>query len=74
MFTEGTFWSEQRRFSLRHLRDFGFGKQSTENVIWEEAEDLAEKVLRKNEIVEVKIVMVASFFFLVITCHYSVPL
>lgn len=61
MFTEGTFWTEQRRFSLRHLRDFGFGKKSTEHVIWEEAEDLAEKVLRKNEIIQVNIAMVASF-------------
>lgn len=55
MFSEGTFWVEQRRFTLRHLRDFGFGKKSVENVIWEEAEDLFETVFRKNDIVQVRL-------------------
>ncbi|GLH16246.1 Probable cytochrome P450 304a1 [Gryllus bimaculatus] len=27
-FTDGAFWAEQRRFALRHLRDFGFGRRS----------------------------------------------
>lgn len=26
-FTDGGFWSEQRRFTLRNLRDFGFGRR-----------------------------------------------
>lgn len=26
-FTEGPFWLEQRRFTLRHMRDFGFGRR-----------------------------------------------
>ncbi|KAK3908619.1 putative cytochrome P450 304a1 [Frankliniella fusca] len=26
-FVEGSFWAEQRRFSLRHLRDYGFGRR-----------------------------------------------
>ncbi|XP_034236818.1 probable cytochrome P450 304a1 isoform X1 [Thrips palmi] len=26
-FTEGPLWAEQRRFSLRHMRDFGFGRR-----------------------------------------------
>lgn len=29
-FRDGTFWREQRRFTLRHLRDFGFGRRFAE--------------------------------------------
>lgn len=29
-FTEGTFWRNQRRFMLRNLRDFGFGRRFQE--------------------------------------------
>lgn len=29
-FTEGPYWKEQRRFALRHLRDYGFGRRFTE--------------------------------------------
>ncbi|GAB0087452.1 Cytochrome P450 [Sergentomyia squamirostris] len=27
LFTEGDFWKNQRRFTLRHLRDYGFGRR-----------------------------------------------
>lgn len=29
-FTEGPLWHEQRRFALRNLRDFGFGRRQDE--------------------------------------------
>jgi hypothetical protein len=29
-FTDGPFWSHQRRFTLRNLRDFGFGRRFQE--------------------------------------------
>lgn len=37
-FTEGALWHEQRRFALRYLRDFGFGRrfESLENEIHDE--------------------------------------
>ena len=42
--SEGDEWREQRRFVLRHLRDFGFGKSSMEDIIKQEFKDLAEKI------------------------------
>jgi hypothetical protein len=41
-FNEGESWSEQRRFALRTLRDFGFGKTSMEVGVVEEAAELVE--------------------------------
>ncbi|KAJ9584216.1 hypothetical protein L9F63_021441, partial [Diploptera punctata] len=36
-FSDGPFWVEQRRFTLRHLRDFGFGKKSMQDLILDES-------------------------------------
>lgn len=37
-FIDGPVWKEQRRFTLRHLRDYGFGRrfESLENEIKDE--------------------------------------
>ena len=36
VFTHGKQWTEQRRFALKTLRDFGFGKSAMENIILDE--------------------------------------
>ena len=43
-FTEGSFWKEQRRFALRHMRDFGFGRRHDkfENDMMEELNILVD--------------------------------
>ena len=40
VFNYGHSGNEQRRFVLRHLRDFGFGKSSMEDLILDEAKEL----------------------------------
>ena len=39
---QGNYWREQRRFTLRNLRDFGFGKASMESALNEEVQKLIE--------------------------------
>ncbi|XP_043224636.1 methyl farnesoate epoxidase-like [Amphibalanus amphitrite] len=47
IFNEGPTWKEHRRFTLRHLRDLGFGKQSMEGVVLDEFENLAQEMEKK---------------------------
>lgn len=46
--TEGSHWSAQRRFSLKTLKDFGFGKQSLETTVNNEI-DLITDTFLANE-------------------------
>jgi len=39
-FSHGPYWQELRRFMLRNLRDFGFGKTSMEHLFVEEVSKL----------------------------------
>lgn len=42
--TNGPYWREQRRFLLKSLREFGFGKASMECIIEEEVQKLCNKL------------------------------
>ena len=49
LFTDGDVWEEQRRFTLRHLRDLGFGRTSSENLIQEEIHDVMDEIRTEAE-------------------------
>ena len=51
LFSQGSEWKEQRRFSLRTLRDMGFGKISMEGSINLEVTKLIDAL--KHEIKEI---------------------
>lgn len=42
LLTDEEFWVEQRRFVLRHLREFGFGKRTMAELVQEEAMQLVD--------------------------------
>lgn len=46
--TEGNIWEVHRRFSLRQLRDFGFGKNTMESLIMDEVHEMTEMLKKKG--------------------------
>ncbi len=51
LLSQGRTWSEQRRFVVRHLRDFGFARDSMEELISREVDDLC-RVLEEEAAAE----------------------
>ena len=47
--TEGSHWSAQRRFSLKTLKDFGFGKQSLETTVNHEIDLITDTFLAHED-------------------------
>ena len=47
--TEGKFWQEQRRFTLKHLKDLGFGRNKLDEAIQEEVNYLLEDLLIQSK-------------------------
>lgn len=47
--TDGSLWIEQRKFLLRHLRNFGFGKNDMATMIEEEAMYLVNNLIKQLE-------------------------
>ena len=52
--SSGKLWQEQRRFALKHLRDFGFGKQSLDSVIQDEANYVIDKLIEESRRSKIK--------------------
>jgi len=44
IFDDGEHFKEQRRFVIKHLKDFGFGRQSMESIILDEVVDLVSRL------------------------------
>ena len=51
--TSGQYWREQRRFLLRNLKDFGFGKASMESIIQDEMVKLCSMLAKTPEVLQV---------------------
>ena len=47
--SQGETWKQQRRFTVKTLGDFGFGKSSVEELVWEEAEKFCESLSSRVE-------------------------
>ena len=63
--TEGKFWSEQRRFSLKHLKDLGFGRKSLDSVMVREVDFVIDQLLEsKDGIVEMRNTFNVGIIFL----------
>ncbi|CAG9864108.1 unnamed protein product [Phyllotreta striolata] len=48
VFSDGQFWQNQRKFSIQHLRSFGFGRKEMEEKIHEETRCLIEAFKRNG--------------------------
>jgi hypothetical protein len=48
IFNDGDAWKSHRRFSLKTLKDFGFGKKSLESVLLEESDRMVDFLVEKN--------------------------
>lgn len=45
LLTDGELWKEQRRFLIRHLKEFGFGRRGMEEIARSEAGHMVEDIL-----------------------------
>ena len=45
---DGEVWTVQRRFSLKELKDLGFGRKSLDSVMIYEADEVIDKMLEKK--------------------------
>lgn len=48
--TDGQTWTNQRRFSLKQLRDLGFGRKSLDSVMIEEVDEVIDEMIEKENV------------------------
>ena len=53
LWTQGKYWQEQRRFTIKHLKGFGFGRAKLDTIIQDEAGHLIESLLSKSYVGDV---------------------
>lgn len=67
LLTDGELWKEQRRFLLRHLKEFGFGRKGMGEIAKSEAEHMIKDVINildnnNNDSVDGAIIQMHTFF------------
>ena len=63
IFSQGPFWQEQRRFTLRHLRDLGFGKTSIEDQMMDEINELINEITDTADADPQRVIEIKEEFF-----------
>ena len=53
--SEGNIWQEQRRFTVKNLKDLGFGKHKLEPVIQDEVQHLIDDFITKSKLGDVRL-------------------
>lgn len=74
-FDDGPEWLHQRRFTLREMRDFGFGRRSEnfEQVLDEEITDMLNEINGKTDKGE-RILLPDVFYPVMVNCIYHLLL
>ena len=45
--SQGDTWKQQRKFTVKNLGDFGFGKSTMEELVWEETEKFCDSLIER---------------------------
>ena len=56
MFSTGEFWKTQRRFTLHHFRNLGFGKRTHQDLILEEVDELIKAITAQEGPFDIQVV------------------
>lgn len=53
LFSDGDLWQKQKRFTLHHMRDFGFGRrfESFETKLHEAVQELLDVIRNGNSVI-----------------------
>lgn len=54
VWSEGSSWTSQRNFTLKQLKNFGFGKRDLETAIWKEADEFVDYMLSLGDEVRIE--------------------
>ena len=72
IFSNGTYWKEQRKFLSKNLKDFGFGKSSLENLLDEEVTNLCNYLKEESNNGAIAINMMQPLKLVIISILWTI--